>query len=917
MIRRALGLLLVAVSMVAGGGTAQAVAPYTPVITGVDISAGLSFTATFRLGSYSGVVTKYEYSTDSGTTWRDIETDGACVAGADCKATITGDSAAGAALTYGSTYQLKLRISNADGTSPESAVRAVYFSGVPLAPVLNSITTAAASLTLSYTLGADGGNTVSAIQYSTDNGATWLNSNCAACSTSTSLLITQTSTGGALLGGVTYQVKIRSVNKIGTSSSSNMVEGTPGSTPVPPAGNAPFVPNITDVSQSGLSFTITFRLGTYSSPVTLYEYTTDGTFWSSTQTVGACAENADCKITVTDDSFVGNALQYGVLYNVRVRVSNSAGTSNPSGARQVLLSRSGKVPSAPVLDSVVGGVESITATITAGSANGSPIVDIEYSTDDGATWNSSGVALEQFKSGSIVITAKSSDESALVGGTSYPVRVRAVNLIGTGAVSGSKSATAIDTPMPPSLDSAVASGNSITVRYTSGLLMGGKLLHVEYTTDGGTTWASSGQTATPFSITATSANRSKALVSGTTYTVGVRAVTGAGASGTSNTLSVTVGKVPQPPTISTLVLSGNGIAVTGTYGFDNGSAVIRLEYSTDSGKTWATAQPGSGAAATSTSTSTSGTGSSGTNSATFSFTITAASADGSTTISPSNTYVVSVRAVNSIGAGASSAARSTIAGKTPSAAVITAATAGNTGIKIESTLGSGNGYEIIDVEYSTDGGKTWSSSGQKTGTFTIAAISSDGQTGLSGDTAYEIKIRGVNLIGPGAVSNSVTSTTYGRANKIIIEKVADKLLSAAPFSIKARSSAKTTVSFASSTPEACDVEDGKVVLYEAGKCTLIASAPGGGVYPAGSETISFNVLPVPVSEAGVAIPVRELSAQAGKVIPPKAKLTLKNLTPGVCMLKKQQIVGVAAGRCIIQVKYGKKAAYRVGTTIGG
>jgi hypothetical protein len=35
------------------------------------------------------------------------------------------------------------------------------------------------------------------------------------------------------------------------------------------------------------------------------------------------------------------------------------------------------------------------------------------------------------------------------------------------------------------------------------------------------------------------------------------------------------------------------------------------------------------------------------------------------------------------------------------------------------------------------------------------------------------------------------------------------------------------------------------------------------------------------------------------------------------MLKKQQVIGVAEGRCLIQVKYGKKAAYRVGTTIGG
>jgi hypothetical protein len=795
---RAVGVVVAALTMFSGNNVAQAAVPYTPVITGVEISSGLSFTAKFRLGNYSSPVLTYEYSTDNGSTWSETLVNGTCTENSDCEITVTDQSGTKAVLSYGATYQLKIKVTNADGTSNPSGAYPVYFINEPAAPSLTNVVAGSGSLTVSYVPGADGGATVTSIEYSTDGGTSWRNANCGACGSATTLLITTTSTGSALVSGTQYSIQLRAKNRIGTSVASNTMTAT-----------------------------------------------------------------------------------------------------------------SGAVPGAPVLSSAVGELDSIAVSATLGAANGATVFDVEYSTDNGSTWRSSGQATGAFR-----ITVVSNGGTELVGGTAYTVRVRARSAIGVGAASAGKTATPIDTPMPPALDSAVASGSGIAVRLSPGLLLGGTLLRYEYTTDGGVSWANTGQTSGSFVITAASVDR-KALVAGTAYTVGIRTVTGAGASSSSNTISVVVGKVPMPPMIGSVALAGNGITVAGTYGSDNGSAVIRLEYSTDSGKTWATAGASAGGStSTSTSTSTSGSSSGVSNTGTFTFTITALSADGSTPVEPSRSYVVSVRAVNVIGAGAASAPRSTVAGRTPSAPVITAATAGNTGIRIEAGLGSGNGNDIVDVEYSTDGGKTWASSGQKTGSFTISAISADGQTGLSGDTAYEVKIRGVNVIGSGAASNSITATTYGRANKIIIEKVADKLVSAAPFAIKARSSSKTPVTFASTTPESCDVEDGKVVLYEVGKCTLIASSVGGGVYPAGSETVSFNILPVPVSQAGVAISVRELSAKAGKPIPPKAKLVLKNLTPGVCMLKKQQVVGVADGRCIIQVKYGQKAAYRVGTTIG-
>lgn len=85
----------------------------------------------------------------------------------------------------------------------------------------------------------------------------------------------------------------------------------------------------------------------------------------------------------------------------------------------------------------VGG-SALSVPFTAPSFSGGlPITDYQYSTDNGATWKSSGSTVSP-----IAITTVSSSSSQLSPGTSYTVRLRAVNALGTGQqTSGSTAST--------------------------------------------------------------------------------------------------------------------------------------------------------------------------------------------------------------------------------------------------------------------------------------------------------------------------------------------------------------------------------------------------------------------------------------------------------------------------------------------
>ncbi len=177
-------------------------------------------------------------------------------------------------------------------------------------------------------------------------------------------------------------------------------------------------------------------------------------------------------------------------------------------------------PGAPSIDSITPGDGQVSVAFTAPtSTGGRNITDYKYSTDNGATWVSASST-----SSPIVITG-------LTNGTSYNVKIRAVNSVGDGTPSSAVAAEpagVVVGPDAPQVDDVIPGDGKLTVRFTPPTNNGGaSITDYEYSTDNGATWVSTGSTTSPIVITG--------LTNGTSYNVQLRAVNSSGA-GTASTV---------------------------------------------------------------------------------------------------------------------------------------------------------------------------------------------------------------------------------------------------------------------------------------------------------------------------------------------------------------------------------------------
>lgn len=440
-------------------------------------------------------------------------------------------------------------------------------AAAPLRPAITSATADALSYTVEFRLGAYS-QPITQIEYSTDDGTTWAATEYI-CAARCTISITQTSGGDELTYGSSYPTKVKVYNADGNAASA-MWPFQFITAPLPP------VIGVITVTQG--SMTVNFQQGnTGGAEITGIEYSTNGgTNWRSAN-CGTCSTATSILITATS---TGTALSAGSSHSLQLRTRNRAGTSAPSATSNVTV---GAVPTTSVLSTATGAADSIVVVATLGNSNGSPITIVEYSTDNGATWRTSGQA-----TGTFTITETSATGGTLVTGTTYTIRIRTVNGAGTSPASNAKTAAPLDAPMPAVLESATGAANTIAVKLTAGLLLGGVLSRIEYSTDGGTSWTSTGGTATTFTITSPSSDRNKTLSQGTRYRVTVRVVTTGGTSGASNIIEAITGRAPGAPTIKTATRGDGAIVVTVTAGTDHGATPTRIEYSTDNGATWVT-----------------------------------------------------------------------------------------------------------------------------------------------------------------------------------------------------------------------------------------------------------------------------------------------------------------------------------------
>ncbi|MFG1605008.1 fibronectin type III domain-containing protein [Actinoplanes sp. NPDC049265] len=604
-------------------------APTGLTATGGDASATLSFTPP------PGPVSGFEVSTDDGWNWAPLAADRHVLG-----------------LTNGTTYTVRVRALNATGAGPASGSATVTPAAVPGRPAGLRAVSGDGSAALSFTAPDAGGSPITGYDVSLDDGATWA-----------SLAADRVVTG--LANGTTYAVRVRAVNGVGAGPASARATVTPAAVPGAPTDLAA----VAGDRSATLSFTAPDAGG---SPITGYDVSLDdGATWA-----------------VLPADRVVTGLTNGATYRVRVRARTDAGTGPPSSPATVTPLA---VPGAPTGLTVTPGDTRLTLAFTAPAATGgSPITGYQVSTDDGGSWAS--LAADRVVTG-------------LINGTTYAVRVRAVNQVGAGPASLAGAGTPRTVPGAPA-NLVVTPGNAaLGLDFTApGADGGAAITGYQVSLDNGATWAGlpAGRVVT-------------GLVNGTTYAVRVRAVNAAGAGAASASATGTpVDGLPGPPT-GLRVSRGNGSV---TVSFDpGGGPVTGYQVSTDDGVTWA-----------------------------------ALAADRTVSgLTNGVTYRVRVRAVNDTGASPATAAVAVTPATTPGAPTAVTAARGDRGATVTFTPPAGDGGDpITGYEVSTDGGASWS------------ALDGDGRvTGLTNGTAYAIKVRARNDVGAGPASVPVAVTPAG------------------------------------------------------------------------------------------------------------------------------------------------------------
>ena len=232
----------------------------------------------------------------------------------------------------------------------------------------------------------------------------------------------------------------------------------------------------------------------------------------------------------------------------------------------------------PTITNVTPGDGTLSVTFTPGDAGASTISGYEYSTDDGATWRTRAAGTTD--SPLVITTISGAANTALVNGTTYPLRIRAVTAEGPRAPSDVLAGKPETVPSAPTITGITAGDTELTVNFTADSDGGSAITTYEYSTDNGDSWTArvTGTTESPLVITG--------LTNGTPYQVKIRAVNTLGPGVASNMLPGTPATVPSAPTITDMIERDRQLSVAFTAAGDGGSVITTYEYSTDGGDTW-------------------------------------------------------------------------------------------------------------------------------------------------------------------------------------------------------------------------------------------------------------------------------------------------------------------------------------------
>ena len=469
-----------------------------------------------------------------------------------------------ASLDKGTEYTFQVRAVNSVGNSDAStAVTETTLTTVPGAPTSLTVTPDQTSVDLSWAAPTDtGGTAITEYQYrfttGSSAGGTWTDTD----STTTS----QTITG--LDAATEYTFQVRAVNSVGNSAASTAVTETTDAETLITAPGAPTSLSAT-AQTGGTSVELDWTAPSDNGGAAITDYETssdDGTTWVSTSS--------------TSTTHTVSSLDKGTEYTFQVRAINSAG--NGTASASVTETTATTVPGAPTsLDATMTRTTAALSWTAPVDTGGSPITEYQYrfttGTTAGGTWTDTNS------------TAVSVTISSLTADTEYTFQVRTVTTVGSSQSNPSVTETTSSQSAPSAPQNlsvtAQTGGTSVELDWDAPTDTGGSAVtDYDVSSDNGTTWASTGDTATAYTLTG--------LDKGTEYNFRVRAVNAQG-EGTASTAvtETTLTTVPDAPTSLTVDAGADSADLSWTAPTDDGGSDItgyqyRYQAGTTAGGTW-------------------------------------------------------------------------------------------------------------------------------------------------------------------------------------------------------------------------------------------------------------------------------------------------------------------------------------------
>ena len=364
-----------------------------------------------------------------------------------------------------------------------------------------------------------------------------------------------------LVNGETYPARIRAMSAVGPSEPSEVIVLSPTGLALAPG--APV--NLAAENGDG-EVTVTFDPPTENAEnLVNFEVQLDDGEW------------VPLDPATTTAPIVIQGLENGKTYLVRLRAVSDVGPGAPSDA--VRVSPVG-LPFAPTITTVTNSDATVAFDFTLGDDNGSEITNVEYIVDVSSvdaspsdTWLTVSPSTVE---GPITVTG-------LANGTTYALRLRAINAVGAGAPSEAAPAAPFTIPGAPTITTVTESDQAVEVAFTMGDANGSVVSNVEYVVS--TVDLSMSDAWVPLDpASLTGPFTISGLTNGESYFVRVRSRSNAGSGVPSAASTVSPFTTPGAPTITTIVAGETSLDVQWTELIDDGGRTITgYEYSVDGG----------------------------------------------------------------------------------------------------------------------------------------------------------------------------------------------------------------------------------------------------------------------------------------------------------------------------------------------